>query len=129
MKANRNPALIVGDDCMFANDVVIRNSDAHPIFDLESDLQLNMPDGIVHIEPHVWIGEQVNILKSVTIGACSIVALGSTVTKDIPRFSIAKGVPAKATAKDSLYWARSYTERAKEKAKYYVAKYQEKVSK
>ena len=118
-----NPALIIGDDCMFANDIVIRNSDAHPIFDLESDRQINLPRDIVHIEPHVWVGEQVKILKSVTIGACSIVALGSIVTKNIPRFSIAKGIPAQATTKDDLYWARSYTDHARNKAKYYVAKY------
>ena len=122
-EGSSNPALIIGDDCMFANNVVIRNSDAHPIFDLESDLQINMPTNIVHIEPHVWVGEQVKILKSVTIGACSIVALGSIVTKNVARFSIAKGIPANATTKDSLYWARSYTERAKQKAKYYVEKY------
>ena len=122
-EGNSNPALIVGDDCMFAGDVVIRNSDAHPIFDLKSDLQINMPNDIVHIEPHVWIGERVNILKSVTVGTCSIVALGSVVTKNIPRFSIAKGVPAQATTKENLYWARSYTDRAKYKAKYYINKY------
>ncbi len=120
---NANPAIIIGDDCMFSNDIAIRNSDAHPIFDLESERQVNTPSGIVHIEPHVWIGEQVNILKSVTIGACSIVALGSTVTKDIPRFSIAKGIPAKATIKNNLYWARSYSDRAKSRAKYFVAKF------
>lgn len=122
-EGNSNPALIIGDDCMFANNVVIRNSDAHPIFDLKSDLQINMPADIVYIEPHVWVGEHVKILKSVTIGACSIVALGSIVTKNIARFSIAKGIPAQATTKDDLYWARSYTERAKYKAKYYVNKY------
>jgi acetyltransferase-like isoleucine patch superfamily enzyme len=97
-----NPAIIIGDDCMISYDVVIRNSDAHPIYSLSTDEQVNEPIGIVHIEPHVWIGEQVSILKSVTIGACSIIALGSVVTRDIPRFSIASGVPAVAK-KNRIY--------------------------
>lgn len=118
-----NPAIIIGDDCMLSYDIVIRNSDGHPIFDLDTDEQLNKPKGIVHIEPHVWIGEQVNILKSVTVGACSILSLGSTVTSDVPRFAVASGIPAKARVKNGTYWARSNNEKAKILAKYFVNKY------
>lgn len=119
---NETPAIIIGDDCMFSYDVVVRNSDAHPIFDAETDDQINEPTGIVHIEPHVWICEQVNILKSTTIGACSIIALGSVVTKDVPRFSIASGVPAISRTNENTYWARSDGAK-KEKAKEYYQKY------
>jgi len=118
-----NPAIIIGDDCMFSYDVVIRNSDAHPIFDLSTDEQINEPKGVVHIEPHVWIGEKVNILKSVTVGACSILSLGSVITKDIPRFSIASGVPAVAKFKPDIYWARRDSEQAKSEAKFFIKKY------
>jgi len=38
---NGNPAIIIGDDCMFAVDIVVRNTDAHPIYDLNSEKQLN----------------------------------------------------------------------------------------
>lgn len=118
-----NPAIIIGDDCMFSYDVVIRNSDAHPIFNISNDEQINEPQGVVHIEPHVWIGEQVSILKSVTIGACSIISLGAIVTKDIPRFSVASGVPAVAKIKPDIYWARSGNDQAKNRAKYFLNKY------
>lgn len=43
----------------------------------------------------VWIGEKVSILPGVTIGEKSIIGTGSVVTKDIPPYSIAAGVPAK----------------------------------
>jgi acetyltransferase-like isoleucine patch superfamily enzyme len=115
-----NPAIIIGDDVMFSLDIVIRNSDAHPIFNLETGEILNSPDGSVIIEPHVWIAEQVSILKCVTLGACSIIGFGSIITKDIPRFSIAKGVPAKASRNDQICWARLSTKPAIAKARQFA---------
>jgi len=117
------PAIVIGDDCMFAYDIVLRNSDAHPIYSLSTEKQLNEPLGAIHIEPHVWVGEQVSILKSVTVGANSIIALGSTVTKDIPRFSIAKGSPAKFNVNPDLYWSRNSSEKARNVAKNFIDKY------
>ncbi len=49
----------------------------------------------VIIEKNVWIGENVVILKGVTIGESSIIAAGSVVISDIPRFSVAAGIPAR----------------------------------
>jgi acetyltransferase-like isoleucine patch superfamily enzyme len=120
---DRTPAIIVGDDCMFSYDIVIRNTDAHPIFDADTDLQINQPQSALHIEPHVWVGERSNILKDVTVGACSIIALGSTVTKDAPRFSAIKGVPASALVQADRYWARDHSDFAMRQAKYYRDKY------
>lgn len=120
---NANPAIVIGDDCMFSYDIVIRNTDAHPVFDLETHKQINEPTGIVHIEPHVWIGEQVNILKSVTIGACSIIGMGSMVTTDVPRFATAAGVPARSKQNKGSYWSRNYSQSAREKAIHFAEKY------
>jgi len=118
-----NPAIIIGDDCMFATDIVIRNTDAHPIYNIDTDKQVNYPKSLILIEPHVWIGQQVNILKDITIGACSVIALGSIVTKDISRFSIAKGTPAVGIVNKELYWSVSMQEKSRERAKYYTRKY------
>ena len=52
-------------------------------------------DQDVIIENDVWIGSNVTILKGVHIGRGAIVAAGAVVTKDIPPYSIAAGVPAK----------------------------------
>ncbi|MGO5523159.1 acyltransferase [Phocaeicola plebeius] len=51
--------------------------------------------GPIFIEDNVWIGDKVSILPNVRIGKSSIIAANSVVTKDIPPFSIAAGIPAK----------------------------------
>lgn len=49
----------------------------------------------VFIEDDCWIGGNVIILPGVTIGKGSTIAAGSTVTKDIPAYSVAVGSPAR----------------------------------
>ena len=43
----------------------------------------------------VWLGANVIILPGVTVGSHSIIAAGAVVTKSIPEYAIAGGVPAK----------------------------------
>jgi acetyltransferase-like isoleucine patch superfamily enzyme len=52
----------------------------------------------VKIENDCWIAANSIILAGVTIGKGSVIAAGSVVTKDVPPFSIAAGVPAKVIA-------------------------------
>ena len=52
-------------------------------------------DQPVIIEDDVWCGANVTILKGVTIGRGSVIAAGAVVTKPIPPYSIAGGVPAR----------------------------------
>lgn len=51
--------------------------------------------GPVVIGKNVWIGEGAQILPGVTIGEGTVIASNSVVTKDIPPFCLAAGVPAK----------------------------------
>ena len=51
-------------------------------------------EGII-IEDDVWIGSGARILDGVRIGRGSVIGAGSVVTKSIPAYSIAVGVPAK----------------------------------
>lgn len=51
--------------------------------------------GRIVVEDYVWIGARVTILQGVTIGKGSVVAAGAVVTKDVPPFSLAAGIPAK----------------------------------
>jgi acetyltransferase-like isoleucine patch superfamily enzyme len=91
---NRNTLIVVqtkieiGNFCKIAWDVIIMDSDLHPI---EGKILENKP---VIIEDHVWIGCRSIILKGVCIGKGAIIAAGSVVTKDIPPYAIAGGVPA-----------------------------------
>lgn len=50
--------------------------------------------GIV-IEDSVWIGANVVIRDGITIGTHSVIGAGSVVTRDIPAYSLALGVPAR----------------------------------
>lgn len=52
-------------------------------------------NGPVCIGENVWMGDKVTILPNVTIGKGCIIAANAVVTKDIPEYSVAAGVPAK----------------------------------
>lgn len=49
----------------------------------------------VHIKKGCWIGANVIILPGVTIGQNAVIGAGSIVTKSIPDYAVAVGVPAK----------------------------------
>lgn len=51
--------------------------------------------GPVIIEDDVWLGEGVAVMPGVKIGHSSIIGANAVVTKDIPPFSLAVGVPAR----------------------------------
>lgn len=51
--------------------------------------------GGVRIGNRVWIGPNVVILPGVTIEEGAVVAAGAVVTKDVPAFTLAGGIPAK----------------------------------
>lgn len=55
--------------------------------------------GPVIIEEDVWLGENVTILPGVRIGKGSIIGAGSVVTKHIPPYVVAVGIPAKVISK------------------------------
>lgn len=54
--------------------------------------------GII-IEDNCWIGSGVKVLDGVTIGRGSVIGAGAVVTKNIPAYSIAVGVPAQVVSK------------------------------
>ncbi len=54
--------------------------------------------GGVVIEDDVWLGAGVMILDGVRVGTGCVVGAGSVVTKELPPFSVAVGVPARIVA-------------------------------
>ncbi len=51
--------------------------------------------GPIIVEDDVWLGLDVKVLDGVTIGRGAIVGAGAVVTRDIPPYAIAVGVPAR----------------------------------
>ncbi len=66
--------------------------------DIPTRMQGIKKDGGVEIENNVWLGGKVTVLGGATIGTGSVVAAAAVVTKSIPSYSIAKGIPARVTS-------------------------------
>jgi acetyltransferase-like isoleucine patch superfamily enzyme len=92
---NRNVEIVaaqmvaIGRDCMIARDVIIMDTDQHPV--PGRDLSVRP----VMIEDRVWIGARAIVLKGVTIGHDSIVGAGAIVTKSVPPHSVVVGPAAR----------------------------------
>ena len=54
--------------------------------------------GPVKIGNRVWLGPNTIVLHNVTIGEGAVVAAGAVVTKDVPKFTVVGGIPAKKIA-------------------------------
>lgn len=85
--------LIIGDNVMIAPETVILTL-AHKFKDLKSIRGAYEPKSVM-IGDHSWIGIRSIILPGVNIGEYSIIGAGGVVTKDIPPYVVAGGVPAK----------------------------------
>ncbi len=87
-------SIIIGDECLFSADVMIRTHDEHGIVDMQSGAWLNPPKSVL-LEPHVWVGMGATIRQGVRVGFGSIVGEQAVVTRDVPRYSAVAGVPAR----------------------------------
>jgi len=79
----------IGDGVRCGANTVITDTDWH------TDDPRTRSDAPIVIEDGVWLGLNVTVLKGVTIGRGSFVASGSVVTRSVPAYSVAAGVPAR----------------------------------
>ncbi|MGP9039851.1 acyltransferase [Cytobacillus kochii] len=114
--------LFIGHDNMFSTGVVVRLADPHLIYDAATKKRIN-PTKSVYLGDHIWIGQDVMILKGVNIGSGSILGAKSLVTKSLPSNVSAAGSPARIVRKD-VFWARpsvhAYTDNETEAAEQFV---------
>lgn len=90
----------IGNDVLIASNVLI-TSENHGM-NPESDISyMNQPleCNDVSIGDGTWIGEKVSILPGVSIGKKCVIGTNAVVTKSIPDYSMAAGIPAKVIKK------------------------------
>lgn len=93
---SQGAAIVVKDFCMTGMDCKFMSAD-HIFSDpLRPYISTGVTcDKTITIGVNVWIGAGVSVLGNVNVGHGSIIGAGSLVTKDIPPFCLAVGVPAK----------------------------------
>ncbi|MGP0223782.1 MULTISPECIES: acyltransferase [unclassified Paenarthrobacter] len=96
--------VIIGSDAMFSSRVVFRTADPHLIYSVHDRQRLN-PSESIWVGDHVWLGEDVLLLKGARVGSGSILAARALVTKSMPSNSTLAGVPAKVVG-SGIFWTR-----------------------
>ena len=101
-----NNQIIIGKNCMFSYGISIRNTDSHPIYDLDNQL-INKGKQVI-INNNVWVGMDVTILKGSNIEDGCVIGSKSLVSGNInKKNSIAAGIPAKII-KENIKWEREF---------------------
>lgn len=90
----------IGDNVMMDPEVVIyTSSHRHDRIDITMIEQGFEEPRRVVIGDDVWLGRRAIIMPGVHIGKGCIIGAGAVVTKDIPEYSVAGGVPARVIKK------------------------------
>lgn len=92
----------IGKNVMLANGCRLETG-THGFADVQVPMkdQTGESQGIT-IEDDCWLGAGVTVVDKVVIGRGSVIGAGSVVTREIPPFSIAAGVPARVLRKRSV---------------------------
>lgn len=84
----------IGNQCLFSNEITFRTGDSHSIINKYGE-RIN-PSEDIQIGNHVWIGQQVTVLKGAEIGSNSIIGTRALVTgRKFEDNVILAGSPAK----------------------------------
>ncbi len=101
--------ITIEKNVIIANGVVILDNNNHPT-DPAQRLNMSACADFLHdelwswrdaasapvtVEENVWIGRDARILKGVTVGHGSIVAMAAVVTHDVPPYTVVAGNPAR----------------------------------
>lgn len=114
-----NLEIKIGDNCMFSENINLKPSDAHTIYNKNTKEILNYPQNI-EIGNHVWVGRNATVLKGSYIPENSIIAIGAIYTKssykkdpdknfeELSGGYIFAGIPAKMI-NSNINWDRKHT--------------------
>ncbi|MHB8780061.1 MAG: acyltransferase [Candidatus Geothermincolia bacterium] len=92
---NSYSGIYIGEQCLFADSIYIVDFDHNywdPVMPVRSQGICIRP---VRLEGNTWIGAKTTILRGVTVGWGSVIGAMSLVNKDVPRYSVVGGIPAR----------------------------------
>ena len=103
--AGQSKNILIGSDCMFGNNLFIRNFTGHSMYDGQSKKRISNPESII-IGDHVWINMGSRIFRGSKIKSGTVIGANSFVTnKEIPEKCVVVGAPAKVI-RENILWGR-----------------------
>ncbi len=94
--------VIIGDNCLFSTNICMRTADPHLMYSMKTKRRINYSKSI-YIGDHVWIGQDVIVLKGAKIGSGSIIGAKSLISTKFPSNCVGGGIPAKVIKK-KVFW-------------------------
>ncbi len=111
--------LFIGKDCLFSTGIVFRNADPHLIYDEYSHKRINFTKSI-YIGDHVWIGQDVLVLKGTQVDSGSIIGAKSLLSnKHIEHNTSNGGNPIRLIRKHIFWTSECVHTWTKDKTKKY----------
>lgn len=104
--------LRIDDDCIIGQYFSCHpenhvHTDVHTVIRLQGTTQRG-----IHIGAGCWIGSKVTVLDGVSIGVGCVVAAGAVVTRSLPDYCVAAGVPARVISTRAVRPTRLHPEPA-----------------
>jgi acetyltransferase-like isoleucine patch superfamily enzyme len=85
----------IGSNALLADSVYVSDFD-HKFTDLDLPIKdQGITKSRVRIGPDVWLGTKVTVASGVVIGQGAVIGANAVVTRDIPAYAVAVGVPAR----------------------------------
>ena len=100
----------IGSDCLFANGVLVRTNDVHPIYCRTSGARLNPPSP-VRVGDGVWVGMEAALSKGAAVASGSVVGMRALVTHAFAEPNcVIGGTPARILRRN-IRWRRPSLDR------------------